>query len=255
MRRRILTAVVLLPMVLGLLWVGWWGFIGLWLGVGLLISWEYSQAVKLPLPVRVGLLGLLSGAWLGGLGLLDLRWIAGVGMGLAALWLLRMEPKRSFGGTYQVAFGLLYIGGGWGSVGWHFGKKAYEPKAVLSFLALVWIADTVAYLVGKRWGRHKVVPHLSPQKSWEGLLAGMLATAAAGHWLVPLTGDWDGVEGALVGAGVTVVGFLGDVWESAWKRYHALKDAGSLLPGHGGFLDRVDALLWVGPAWALAGQI
>ncbi len=149
----------------------------------------------------------------------------------------------------------LCIGGGWGSLGWHFSRKAYDPVAVLSFLGLVWIADTAAYLVGKRWGRHKAVPHLSPQKSWEGLLAGVVVTAAAGHWLVSLTGDWAGIEGALVGGMVAVVGFWGDVWESAWKRYHGLKDAGHLLPGHGGFLDRVDALLWVGPAWMAGSYI
>jgi phosphatidate cytidylyltransferase len=70
-----------------------------------------------------------------------------------------------------------------------------------------------------------------------------------GHWSIPLTGDFPQVPGAVVGGLVGLVGFFGDVWESAWKRYQGLKDSGVLLPGHGGLLDRLDAFLWVSPLW------
>ena len=112
----------------------------------------------------------------------------------------------------------------------------------------VWANDSLAYLVGSMIGRHKMVPRISPKKSWEGFFAGLLGTLAV--WialplLVPDTGlslPWAVLTGTVLGA--TVV--IGDLFESRMKREAGVKDSGNSLPGHGGFLDRLDSLILVG---------
>ena len=123
-----------------------------------------------------------------------------------------------------------------------------DGRLLLVALILTWGYDTTAYFVGRAWGRHKLVPLLSPKKTWEGAVGG--AAAALGLSVVLLYfGFMEGLAVAL-GAGlvVTVSAPVGDLIESAIKRYAAVKDAGRILPGHGGVLDRFDSLLITGLA-------
>lgn len=112
---------------------------------------------------------------------------------------------------------------------------------------LIWSGDTFAYLIGKAIGKHKLLPSISPNKTWEGLAAGILATLLTGlligHYLSPLPLSlWLGMS--LV---IAVFGTVGDLFESAIKRHYGLKDSGIFLPGHGGILDRLDSLLFAVP--------
>ncbi|HEU5099859.1 MAG TPA: phosphatidate cytidylyltransferase [Roseiflexaceae bacterium] len=114
--------------------------------------------------------------------------------------------------------------------------------------AVTWLQDTGAYFVGRRFGRHKMAPILSPKKTWEGAVGGMLAAIIAGIVCVLLLGlPITLLQGALLGVVGGVVGPLGDLSESLIKRQVGLKDAGNLIPGHGGLLDRVDSLLFSVP--------
>jgi len=127
---------------------------------------------------------------------------------------------------------------------------------LLSLLAIVWIADTAAFFFGRRFGRHKLAPTISPGKTWEGVAGGLLAVvvyvtvlqftgiAAVG----PLAG-WAGWPLAVLIAALSVVG---DLFESLIKRRAGAKDSGTLLPGHGGVLDRIDGLTSTLPVAALA---
>jgi phosphatidate cytidylyltransferase len=124
------------------------------------------------------------------------------------------------------------------------------PLQVLLVLALVWIADTAAYFSGRAWGRHKLAPSISPGKTREGAVGGLLGALAYAI-----------ICGALVEARwlpylaaatlVAVLSILGDLFESAVKRQAAVKDSGTLLPGHGGILDRVDSATATLPLAAL----
>jgi phosphatidate cytidylyltransferase len=109
------------------------------------------------------------------------------------------------------------------------------------------VSDVAAYMVGSRIGRRPVAPSVSPNKTVEGLIAGLLAAAAFGALVLPLAGSLTPAIGALVGLAVGVAGFLGDLVESMVKRDLGVKDLGRVLPGHGGVLDRVDALLFALP--------
>jgi phosphatidate cytidylyltransferase len=114
---------------------------------------------------------------------------------------------------------------------------------LLSVVGAVAVADTMAYAAGSRFGRRPIAPSVSPNKTWEGFIAGTLAAAALGALVLPLGGMHSALVGALVGAVVGFAAFLGDLVESMVKRDLGVKDLGHLLPGHGGILDRVDGLL------------
>jgi len=139
--------------------------------------------------------------------------------------------------------GGLYLG--W--AGQHFIRIRFLDATgawLILTLAAVWLADTGAYLVGTRWGRHKMTPTLSPKKSWEGLIGGML-TAIALSALLASALNLPPIHGAALGLIGALAGTLGDLSISMMKRQVGAKDSGHLIPGHGGALDRLDSLLFV----------
>lgn len=117
---------------------------------------------------------------------------------------------------------------------------------VLSIFLLTWTSDTFAYLVGRKIGKHKLFERLSPKKSWEGFIGGFLATIFVGFLIAYLTED-NMIKFMIYGAIISVFGTLGDLVESMLKRSLKIKDTGNILPGHGGLLDRFDAIIFVIP--------
>lgn len=127
-----------------------------------------------------------------------------------------------------------------------------SPWLVLFVLMLVWLTDSAAYFAGRRFGRHKLAPHLSPGKTLEGVVGGLIATGLWSLLLWPLATGWIAWLGlALLCLLTALVSVVGDLVESWLKRRRRLKDAGSLLPGHGGMLDRLDSLIAAVPVFAL----
>ncbi|GAC1488353.1 MAG: hypothetical protein NVS1B1_04780 [Candidatus Limnocylindrales bacterium] len=147
------------------------------------------------------------------------------------------RPAHILGGALYLAVGLAGLAALWGGA----------PRWLIAAILGTWAADTVAYLVGSVIGRHKIAPRISPGKSWEGSIAGCAAAAAVVGLLV---GD-GGVAAIVVGLGLGPAALAGDLFESWLKRRAGAKDSGGLLPGHGGVLDRIDSLLFVGPFVAL----
>jgi phosphatidate cytidylyltransferase len=123
-------------------------------------------------------------------------------------------------------------------------------------LTVTWINDTGAYFAGRAFGKHKLYPRISPSKTWEGAIGGGLASIAGAlvvqHFWLP---NLPPVGAAIVGAGAAVLGPLGDLSESMLKGAFGAKDSGRLLPGHGGFLDRIDALLFNAPFVLLCARL
>jgi phosphatidate cytidylyltransferase len=169
-------------------------------------------------------------------------------LGVTALTLFTKRPlvealpaaTISSGGLLLVALPLSF------AVRLH-GWSGEGPRLLLFALAITWAGDTVAYFVGRAIGKHPFAPHLSPKKTWEGAVASF-----AGSLLVGFAFSWwlhVPVPHLLAMAGVgNVAGQAGDLLESAYKRSAGVKDSGSLLPGHGGILDRIDALILAIPA-------
>jgi phosphatidate cytidylyltransferase len=122
------------------------------------------------------------------------------------------------------------------------GIPAFGPKLLLFALAITWAADTTAYFVGRAIGKHPLAPHISPKKTWEGSIASMVGSLVVAYafsfWIrIPLP------HLLIMAATGNIAGQMGDLLESAYKRSAGVKDSGGLLPGHGGILDRIDALI------------
>ena len=128
----------------------------------------------------------------------------------------------------------------------HWGLQFQLNPLLLVFLCL-WAGDSMAYFVGSLIGKHKLAPAISPGKTWEGAIANLVASIVVG-WLFADPLGLPGEFGAQVGAACGVLGQVGDLYQSSWKRRHEAKDSGALLPGHGGILDRFDSLLFCLPA-------
>jgi phosphatidate cytidylyltransferase len=129
--------------------------------------------------------------------------------------------------------------------------RARDPWLVVLLLATVWLTDAGAFLVGIKWGRRKLAPVVSPNKSWEGAWGGLLlGLLAAGLWSWLRLGSLQPLW-LVVGFTISVSGQLGDLFESMFKRSAGVKDSGALLPGHGGMLDRLDSLIVAAPVLEL----
>ena len=128
---------------------------------------------------------------------------------------------------------------------------ALRPSEALFILAVAWIADTAAYYTGRRWGRRKLAPSISPGKTWEGAAGGLAGAAAYAIILsVILAGGKGALELVGVAALLVAASIAGDLFESALKRQAGVKDSGTLLPGHGGMLDRIDSATAILPVAA-----
>ena len=253
--KRVLTALVLFPVITSVvLWAPQWGVIAVTAAVALLCFYEYSgiaaayQAGRFgPLGYGAGLLVLVLPSH--GQALLAVTAAALIALSLA----LRAGDLRA--GIVRAAFllmGVVYIFGCWRSAIYLRGHGAHW---LMYALLVSWTGDIGAYYIGKAFGRHRLADRISPKKSWEGAAASVATSVLlAGAYLVYFTGSSVAAAVTLT-AVANVAGQLGDLVESAMKRGAGVKDSGGLLPGHGGFLDRVDSALFVMPvvsAWLFA---
>jgi phosphatidate cytidylyltransferase len=164
-----------------------------------------------------------------------------LGLGMFILWtkrpLVEALPAAGISSSaiLLVAFPLSY------AVALH-GLSRIGPKLLLFALVVTWAADSTAYFVGRAMGRHPLAPHISPKKTWEGSVGSMVGSLIVAwvfsYWIRITLGHL--VAMAVIG---NVAGQMGDLLESAYKRSAGVKDSGGLLPGHGGVLDRIDALI------------
>ena len=180
----------------------------------------------------------------------ELELIAGAllaSVGVGTLVLLAKTPlPEVFPALGALAFGVPYFALPIASV---YRIHRLGPSWLFLLLAIVWLGDTAAYYVGSRLGRNKLAPTVSPNKTWEGAVAGFLiGLAATAAWSLWRLGEVDG-RLVLIGAATAVAAQIGDLVESMVKRGAGLKDSGDLLPGHGGMLDRMDAMLFASPVF------
>jgi phosphatidate cytidylyltransferase len=197
-----------------------------------------SGAVNLPfLPEMAA--GQLT--WLGAVAL-------SVGVGLVLLW-SRTPVAQVFTASGTLVFGTFYFAVPLASLG---DLHAMDPWILLLGLAIIWLGDAAALYVGRAFGRRKLAPVVSPNKTWEGAWASFLtALAVTLAWSLWHRGRVE--PGLLLAGGLTsCAGQMGDLFESMLKRGAGVKDSGTLLPGHGGVLDRIDALLFGAPILLLS---
>jgi phosphatidate cytidylyltransferase len=240
--KRVLTTLALIPFALyAIFWGPQWFFIAAAIGMALLCYVEYSNIVAAYHIEAPGLPGAIVGLVL----FVDIAYIRLVAIAALILSLRRRELANSLAYAAAMTLGAVYIFGAWRCA---IDLRAMSPNWVLFALAINWTGDVAAFYVGRAIGRHKLAPRISPGKTMEGAAGSLVAAAAFGvafayWWPAGLSLSlWIGL--ALV---TSVAGQLGDLTESALKRGAGMKDSGTLLPGHGGWLDRLDSSLFTLP--------
>jgi phosphatidate cytidylyltransferase len=207
-----------------------------------------ARATRPARPVVLAMAGLLVvGAYLKGPAALSFGLLVTI---LAAFgWYLvdrsRTEVTRNVAAT---VFAVVYVPFMAAHLALVVSRADHYVGAVIGYAALVVIYDTGAYATGATLGRHPLAPHVSPNKTWEGAAGATVACLLAGALLLPLWEPWTLASGLVMAAVTCVFAPVGDLAESMLKRDLAVKDMGSILPGHGGMLDRIDALLFTAPA-------
>jgi phosphatidate cytidylyltransferase len=251
---RIAVALVGLPIVLAAGYYGGWALFVLILVGGLVAMHEYVALTRSLRPLALaaygGFVGAVVGAMLGG----GLWLLLGVlaAFPLAFLFAAVSETRQST--TVAVSttiLGAVWLGVGLGSF---ILLRETSPDVsesrhwVFATLIAVFATDTFAYFGGRLLGTHKMSPAISPGKTWEGWIVGAVAGVVA-TWIVlydePFLEQW---QSFVLGGAIVVAATIGDLFESMVKRDMGVKDTGRILAGHGGVLDRVDSLLWAGPA-------
>ena len=261
LKQRVITACIL---ALLSLWVvlKWppLGFGAVVAAVMLLGAWEWGPLAGLH-AVRDRLLyvGLVLALILGGWPWLDQPWFVSSVLVLATfawcgagfwLWRFAADPERHDSPWLIKLAGLAALVPPW--VAMMALRDQYTPGHVLFLLLLIWGADVGAYFAGRRWGRRKLAPAISPGKTWEGVAgagAMTLVLAVIGAAVLGFGSRWP----ELIVICIVTMGFsiAGDLFESMLKRQCGIKDSGSLLPGHGGMLDRIDSLTAAAPIFLL----
>lgn len=245
LRERVLSALVLIPTVVLLLIKGGWWFFGLVLIMLSAATYEYVRMLRYLgyVPSYVFAIGLV---W----ALLCYFFLAESYMRptltlviLASLaWHVLGDRTTTPTENWLLPLGgALYIG--W--LGGHMLLLRALPQGdrrLLAAFAITWLADSGAYFVGRAWGKHPLAPRLSPKKTWEGFVGGVITGMVSGALLGSL-GAMSRIQGALLGLLLSVITPLGDLGVSLIKRQAGLKDTSSLIPGHGGVFDRIDSLL------------
>ncbi|MEO6039721.1 MAG: phosphatidate cytidylyltransferase [Saprospiraceae bacterium] len=164
---------------------------------------------------------------------------------------LFLESRQPFVNLGYYLTGIVYLGIPFAMLIYiAAGPEGYSPWRVIGLLLLPWTNDTLAYLVGSQIGKTPFFPRISPKKTWEGTLGGMVCTVLVAWLLARWLPAYTLREWIVLAAVVGVFGTLGDLVESMLKRSMGVKDSGSIMPGHGGFLDRFDSFIFVLPfAW------
>ncbi len=262
LKQRILTAAILIPLVIwGLLKLPNTWFMDLTILVAIWGAYEWTQFIPLKtygakfgfmltvvLVIFALMLLSIPSIYILAVGLLG--WIDGIYL------VFRKQkndlPARATNSLYRAWLGLIVLVPFWVALN-TLRTSTYGPIWLLYGMSIVWVADIVAYFVGRACGKHKLASNVSPKKTWEGVAGGLLGAVLAGiiwNWALNVPGSLYLIVLIIVAitAGLSV---LGDLLESMLKRMVNIKDSGVLLPGHGGLLDRIDALTIALPIFAL----
>jgi phosphatidate cytidylyltransferase len=222
-----------------------WGFLATVAAVGVLCFREYADLASLHEIAKPGLFGYVAGLLILFIPEKDAAFFVLVAILGMALALRFTDMTDVLPGAAALVLGILYV---FGSLRCGIELRAIHPYWLFFALSLNWLGDIAALYVGKMMGRHKLAPRVSPAKTWEGAVGSVAASVIYGAIYLPrLLPAVPIAEGLGLAAVANVAGQFGDLCESALKRGAGVKDSGTLLPGHGGWLDRVDSSLFAMP--------
>lgn len=249
--RRSITGIIYVVLLLGAVFLNTDAFDFLFMAFGLACLYEFKRLVKLrDYSIFIAYLALW---WVfiylvqGGI-LVELLLLLTLAVDLALLYFLFSKRTFRLREIHKFAIGLFYIGGGFIFLTKiPYGDNGFAHYLIMGVFVLIWVNDTFAYLVGRSLGRTKLFPSVSPKKTIEGSLGGLIFAWMAAFVLSrydPVLGLGQWIALATV---IVATGSLGDLLESKFKRLAGVKDSGAILPGHGGVWDRLDSLVYASP--------
>lgn len=262
MKVRVITAIVGIIAVLCLVWLGGWFLTGAVFLVSLIALAEYDRMLRqltiriyrVPAAIAIGAVVLSAGFY-------SVKvFTAVIFLSFCLLLFLILSIKKEeMTNLVYTSFGSLYFGMGFGTLALLRGSRELLPAGavngdpgiflILFALVCTWASDSFAYLAGRSLGKHKMAPHISPNKTVEGLIGGALGCVALGLALA-FGFKYDMTHAFFLSVMAAVMAPVGDLFESYIKRACDIKDSGNILPGHGGMMDRFDSLLFVAPSLA-----
>jgi phosphatidate cytidylyltransferase len=256
MKREMFAAAAIPIMVATIGWLPAWGFLAI-LGVASLLACDEYLKLARAADIVIGrwlvliLMGtLLVASWIYGVNGLAVTAVAAL-LILPTVRLARPEsPNGSLAGIATECFAVLFLGTTAVCLGWLrlWPREPDGVKFLFFFLACIWVGDSGAYYVGKNFGRHKMSPRISPNKTFEGLVGGIATTYAAAAAATVILGlELSVVHVFALATILAAAAPVGDLIESLFKRDSGIKDSSSLIPGHGGLLDRTDSLFYAAP--------
>ncbi|MEO8420836.1 MAG: phosphatidate cytidylyltransferase [Hyphomicrobium sp.] len=248
LKLRLLSGAVLASVAFLLALAGPLPFALLILVCALVISWEWGRLVRgatFDLGFFVHAIAVAAAIILAGAG------YAALAVAVLAIAAITLVPLYVGRGARLSALGVFYVGLPAVALLWLRSDEPFGFTAVLFVFAVVWSSDTAAYAAGRGIGGPKLWPRVSPNKTWAGLAGALTAGALAGGVFAILEPEAPAVRLVLLGIGLAFVAQAGDLAESALKRLFNLKDASDLIPGHGGFMDRMDSIVAAAVAAAL----
>lgn len=245
---RVISGSVLASVAFTLAYVGPVYFAALVLVVALFIAWEWGHMVRgttADLAFFVHVTAVSAAIVLAAAG------YAALGVAVLMTGAIILVPLVFGRGARLSALGVFYAGLPALSLLWLRLDEPYGLAAVLFIFAIVWTSDIAAYAAGRLIGGPRLWPRISPKKTWAGLIGAVSASALVAGLIAPFLADASSLRLAVTGAALSLVAQMGDLAESALKRLFGLKDASHLIPGHGGFMDRMDSIVAVAVAAAL----
>ncbi len=243
---RVVSAITMAAIAVSATWAGGWFFATLVIAGGAVLIWEWAGMtggkqsgpvfwVQCTTIAAMIITVTLPAFWVGLLPLWSIVWTAGT---VLLIWLVKED------GPEDAVTGLMYIALPAAGLVWLRNDPEFGLEAIFFLFIVVWGTDSLAYVSGRYFGGPKLWPAVSPKKTWSGAFGGtaaaiiggvLLATSVPGTWWLRIAG---------LAFLLSVISQIGDLAESALKRHYGIKDSGSLIPGHGGLLDRVDGLLF-----------
>ena len=247
---RVISAVILAPLAIGAAYVGGWPFVLFCALAAVGIWWEWAALSAGPGARIVMAIG--AGALVAATGFLMVSWIAAAVacVAIGAFAVAAAAPPNARG---WIALGVLYAGAMLVAPVVLRSDPHEGFLAIVFLFAVVWATDIVAYFAGRAVGGPKLAPRVSPNKTWAGALGGACGAVIAAATVAAAAKPGHGTALVLVGLGLSVASQVGDLFESAVKRRYGAKNAGQLIPGHGGLMDRLDGFIAAALVAAILG--
>lgn len=253
--RRLLTGIVYVVILLSAIFLSSDAFDFLFMAFGLACLYEFKRMTKLPgYHIFAAYLTLwwafiyLINDYSYSKTIINILMFLTITINIGLLFYLFSPKEKKFKNLQKFLIGLFYIGGGCIFLTMiPYQQNNFAKFLIMGIFILIWVNDSFAYLVGKTFGKNKLFPSVSPKKTWEGTIGGLVFALVAAYFLSKYETNINLTQWFILAIVIVITGSLGDLIESKFKRAAGVKDSGAILPGHGGMLDRLDSLIFAAP--------